>query len=690
MKQMDRLFVCVFVTLTAGVGLEVTGQPITLLNWDELGVDSFNGSCGDQHASEPLYFRYLVPSHRNTDVLYVGAMNTLYKLNKTSLVCMEHKQINADAQVQRRCAIQGKHLNPDCQNHIRVIMEKDEGKLFVCGTGAFSPTTYTLNETSFDEAEASGRGLGMCPYDPWDNATSILIDNGNPGNATVPYFGTFTDFIKNSPIFYRPSYAVDGVTYSEKSTDMEDTKWLNLPQFVGSFDEGNEVFTFFRETALEYTENNQKKNYARVAKVCKNDLGGGYMSKKKWLSFQKARLNCSLPGRDPFYFDEIYDIYKSGDLYFGVFYKHGGDLNASAICVYTKAEIEVSFRGKFKYKDSRGVWITLQNDPSPRLDNCTAHDTNPEIFGSQVLAYQLMDKNVPSKYETPIYYKRGVQFNKITVGPEIHGSRNIYVATDKGEVYDIFMKTFDDKKPMVVVNSIYKPFEKTTPIWDMKLEGDTLYMGTDHAVTRLSLDGVCENFSKDKGDGCICNTRCLWCDTKRKCIPTSAKNVTCGLKLDSRNVTDPERVIEILSEKDVVTSPLSALAGSYTRLLVETRRFRVSKVIWSKAMDTSSDSNRVKRSSSSVTLQDCDKFITSDTGDLIIRNVTLSESGIYEARSSDDNRLLSRCNLTVSSSDVKEDLVEVWKQAFNDWSSAFNKWQGCAEGYLDSCPKKRP
>ncbi|WAQ98404.1 SEM1A-like protein [Mya arenaria] len=95
-------------------------------------------------------------------------MNTLYKLNKTSLVCME---------------------------------------------------------TSFDEAEASGRGLGMCPYDPWDNATSILI----------------------------------------------------VPQFVGSFDEGNE-----------------------------NDLGGGYMSKKKWLSFQKARLNCSLPGRDPFYFDEIY------------------------------------------------------------------------------------------------------------------------------------------------------------------------------------------------------------------------------------------------------------------------------------------------------------------------------------------------------------------------------------------------
>ena len=40
------------------------------------------------------------------------------------------------------------------------------------------------------------------------------------------------------------------------------------PQFVGSFDVGDQVYFFFREVALEYT-NCGKKIYSRVAKVCK-------------------------------------------------------------------------------------------------------------------------------------------------------------------------------------------------------------------------------------------------------------------------------------------------------------------------------------------------------------------------------------------------------------------------------------
>lgn len=40
--------------------------------------------------------------------------------------------------------------------------------------------------------------------------------------------------------------------------------------------------------------------------MCKNDSGGGQlMLKDNWTTFVKARLNCSLPGEYPFYFDEI-------------------------------------------------------------------------------------------------------------------------------------------------------------------------------------------------------------------------------------------------------------------------------------------------------------------------------------------------------------------------------------------------
>lgn len=45
--------------------------------------------------------------------------------------------------------------------------------------------------------------------------------------------------------------------------------------------------------------------YSRVARVCKNDRGGNRILDGVWTSFFKARLNCSVPGEFPFYFDEI-------------------------------------------------------------------------------------------------------------------------------------------------------------------------------------------------------------------------------------------------------------------------------------------------------------------------------------------------------------------------------------------------
>lgn len=45
--------------------------------------------------------------------------------------------------------------------------------------------------------------------------------------------------------------------------------------------------------------------YSRVARVCLNDKGGPHPFNDRWTSFLKARLNCSIPGEYPFYFDEI-------------------------------------------------------------------------------------------------------------------------------------------------------------------------------------------------------------------------------------------------------------------------------------------------------------------------------------------------------------------------------------------------
>ena len=48
--------------------------------------------------------------------------------------------------------------------------------------------------------------------------------------------------------------------------------------------------------------------YSRVARVCKSDRGGpdSYSNyKHSWTTFLKTRLNCSIPGEYPFYFDHL-------------------------------------------------------------------------------------------------------------------------------------------------------------------------------------------------------------------------------------------------------------------------------------------------------------------------------------------------------------------------------------------------
>lgn len=84
---------------------------------------------------------------------------------------------------------------------------------------------------------------------------------------------------------------------------------VSEPNFVGSYDIGSHVFFFFRETAVEYI-NCGKSVYSRVARVCKRDTGGKNILSQNWSTYLKARLNCSIPGEFPFYFNEIRKFIK--------------------------------------------------------------------------------------------------------------------------------------------------------------------------------------------------------------------------------------------------------------------------------------------------------------------------------------------------------------------------------------------
>lgn len=100
---------------------------------------------------------------------------------------------------------------------------------------------------------------------------------------------------------------------------------------MGSFDVGEYILFFFRETAVEYI-NCGKAVYSRVARVCKRDTGGKNILSQNWATYLKARLNCSIPGEFPFYFNEIRKFTNSVLTFCYKVLLDVGELNAYAHC----------------------------------------------------------------------------------------------------------------------------------------------------------------------------------------------------------------------------------------------------------------------------------------------------------------------------------------------------------------------
>jgi len=178
--------------------------------------------------------------------------------------------------------------------------------------------------------------------------------------------------------------------------------WLSKPDFVGSFETNDFVYFVFRETAVEYI-NCGKIVYSRIARVCKNDKGA-LVLKDNWTTYLKARLNCSVPGEYPFYYNEIQSVFylKSESTIYGVFSTPPNSISGSAVCSFDMEGIEEAFNGPFK-KQQRldSAWGPITNDHS--TFQCRE---NPSGEQSTSRDFQLVDKAVQPVTDQPIYQVR--------------------------------------------------------------------------------------------------------------------------------------------------------------------------------------------------------------------------------------------------------------------------------------------
>jgi chondroitin sulfate proteoglycan 4 len=149
---------------------------------------------------------------------------------------------------------------------------------------------------------------------------SSLLSSGPAGTADL-FIGSPTDLSSQEVAIFRlplnssvSSTSADsfiaGPQLGHLRTLPNNVNWLNAAEFVALVEVDQFVFFFFREVAVEVS-NCGKAVYSRVARVCKNDMGGGQQQLLKdstWTTFVKARLNCSVPAESPFYYDHIQSV----------------------------------------------------------------------------------------------------------------------------------------------------------------------------------------------------------------------------------------------------------------------------------------------------------------------------------------------------------------------------------------------
>ncbi|XP_052387833.1 semaphorin-6D-like isoform X5 [Carassius gibelio] len=412
----------------------------------------FRGRPSGNESQHRLDFQLMTKIH---DTLFIAGRDQVYLVSlresyRNEIIPYRKLTWRSGQADRETCAMKGKHRD-ECHNFIKVLVPRNDDLVFICGTNGFNPMCryYRLDNLEFDGEEISG--LARCPFDAKQTNVALFAD-GKLYSATV------ADFLASDAVIYRSMG--DG---SALRTIKYDSKWLKEPHFLHAVDYGDFVYFFFREIAAEHN-NLGKAVYSRVARICKNDMGGSQrVLEKHWTTFVKARLNCSVPGESFFYFDVLQAITDIIDIngvpsVVGVFTTQLNSIPGSAVCAFSMADIEKAFHGRFKeQKTADSVWTPFPEEklPKPRPGCCAGHGSAesyktsiefPDETLQFIKSHPLMDSSVPSIGDEPWFTKTRVRYRLTalavdnTAGPQ----RNytvVFIGSEAGIVLKVLAKT---------------------------------------------------------------------------------------------------------------------------------------------------------------------------------------------------------------------------------------------------------
>uniref|UniRef100_A0A671XDX2 Sema domain-containing protein n=1 Tax=Sparus aurata TaxID=8175 RepID=A0A671XDX2_SPAAU len=381
-------------------------------------------------------------------------------------------------------------IQTDCFNYIKILLRINSTHLYTCGTYAFSPTCAYIKTADFslvrsDTGEiVTEDGRSRCPFNPEYKSTAIMADG-------ELYAGTVSNFQGNEPIIYK-SLSQGTALKTENSLN-----WLQDPAFVGSayiqesLPKGNlvgdddKIYFFFSEAGKEF-DFFDNTIVSRIARVCKGDMGGERVLQKKWTTFLKAQLLCSLPD-DGFPFNIIQDMFVltpspedwKNTLFYGVFTSqwYKGASGSSAVCAFTMDQVEKAFNGRYREVNRETQqWYTYNHPvPEPRPGVCITNAAREQGISSSlhmpdkvlnfVKDHFLMDSVIRSQ---PLLLKRNVRYTQIAVH-RVQVAKKAYnvlfIGTDDGRLH----KAINVNNKMHIIEEMVL-FRDSQPVQHIELD----------------------------------------------------------------------------------------------------------------------------------------------------------------------------------------------------------------------------
>ncbi|CAO4359814.1 unnamed protein product [Caenorhabditis nigoni] len=585
-----------------------------------------------------------------------------YNINDTGENVFSKKQLTLSETEESECRSTASDEKL-CRPSTRFLaFTNNKDSIYVCSSVGMRPEIRVLDSISLQDQQEPRTEIGICVVDPTFNSTAVVVDNGNPEDASSVYSGIRTGMGGENHLIYRPPLTKNGKQlHASIRTIYSDNKWLNEPQFVGSFDVGQHVLFFFREIAHDNSFG-ERIVHSRVARVCKKDIGGRNVLRQVWTSFVKARLNCSVSANFPFYFDHIQSVKrvdKHGETFFyATFSTSETAFTSSAICMFQLSSINhLLDTGLLMEETANGQFaVTADEIPVHRPGTCSSNshsisDTDLHFAKTHLLVSDSISGG------TPILPLRDHVYTQILV--DQLNNQNVIFAFDSSQqkMWKIsHWKEGNEWKWNLIETQTLKT--SGFRINDVALLPGEFFFATSKAGVHQFSVARCQELPSCAL--CSMDPYCSWNAVNSKCAlktKTNEKSVGWISSSWAGRISPECSAVEKLQVKDVYLGDGFKIQGA-----------RGGK--WQK---------------DGRDLEESQRHVATDQGELVILNVGVEDAGTYECTRNGVN--LMRARVVVHENCARPTSVAEYRSCQREWCKKADAYKAALNIWSDSNKK---